>query len=229
MRLIKHLRNFFTVLLIVGSFMLSFAHVAEAADCNGMVDDIFKKECKDAGSLGETGTTDEDQTPAAVPENGFLTVLKLIGSLALIIALMYGLVRFLGKRTKTFRQSQVLENIGGMPLGPNRSIQLIKVGDRVLVVGVGESIQLLKEIDSEEELDELKRIQEEQDQANLQVPAQKAFDWFRSKVTRSKAQPETQQDKVKAPSSFQDLFQEKLQEASKSQQELEKVMKERQP
>lgn len=103
------------------------------------------------------------------------------------------------------------------------------MGDRVLVVGVGESIQLLKEIDSEEELNELKRIQEEQDQANLQVPAQKAFDWFRSKVTISKAQPETQQDKVKAPSSFQDLFQEKLQEASKSQQELEKVMKERQP
>lgn len=208
--------------------MLSPAHVAEAADCNGMVDDSFKEEC-DSPSLGETGTTDDAQVPAGVPGNGFLTVLKLIGSLALIIALMYGLVRFLGKRTKTFRQSQVLENIGGMPLGPNRSIQLIKVGDRVLVVGVGESIQLLKEIDSEEELDELKRLQEEQDQANLQVPAQKAFDWIKSRVTRSKNQSETQSAAAKTPTAFQDLFQEKLQEASKSQVELEKVMKERQP
>ncbi|MFK3938708.1 flagellar biosynthetic protein FliO [Alkalihalobacillus sp. NPDC078783] len=228
MRLIRHLRNLFTVLLIVCSFLLSSAHVAEAADCNGFVADRFNEEC-DSASLGETGTTDEDQTQAGVPGNGFLTVLKLIGSLALIIALMYGLVRFLGKRTKTFRQSQLLENIGGMPLGPNRSIQLIKVGDRVLVVGVGESIQLLKEIDSKQELDELKRLQEEQDQANLQVPAQKAFDWFKTKIARSKNHSEAQQAPVKAPSSFQDLFQEKLQEASKSQQELEKVMKERQP
>lgn len=208
--------------------MLSPAHVAEAADCNGFVADSFNEEC-DSASLGETGTTDDAQVPAGVPGNGFLTVLKLIGSLALIIALMYGLVRFLGKRTKTFKQSQVLENIGGMPLGPNRSIQLIKVGDRVLVVGVGESIQLLKEIDSEQELDELKRLQEEQDQASLQVPAQKAFDWIKSRVTRSKNQSETQSAAAKTPTAFQDLFQEKLQEASKSQVELEKVMKERQP
>ncbi|MEY8751240.1 flagellar biosynthetic protein FliO [Alkalicoccobacillus gibsonii] len=228
MRLTRHLRNLLPLVLLVVSFMLSPAHVAEAADCNGMVDDSFKEEC-DSPSLGETGTTDDAQVPAGVPGNGFLTVLKLIGSLALIIALMYGLVRFLGKRTKTFRQSQVLENIGGMPLGPNRSIQLIKVGDRVLVVGVGESIQLLKEIDSEEELDELKRLQEEQDQANLQVPAQKAFDWIKSRVTRSKNQSETQSAAAKTPTAFQDLFQEKLQEASKSQVELEKVMKERQP
>ncbi|WP_210340778.1 flagellar biosynthetic protein FliO [Alkalicoccobacillus gibsonii] len=228
MRLTRHLRNLLPLVLLVVSIMLSPAHVAEAADCNGMVDDSFKEEC-DSASLGETGTTDDAQVPAGVPGNGFLTVLKLIGSLALIIALMYGLVRFLGKRTKTFRQSQVLENIGGMPLGPNRSIQLIKVGDRVLVVGVGESIQLLKEIDSEQELDELKRLQEDQDQANLQVPAQKAFDWIKSRVTRSKNQSETQSAAVKTPTAFQDLFQEKLQEASKSQVELEKVMKERQP
>lgn len=48
-----------------------------------------------------------------------------------------------------------MENLGGTGLGANRSVQLVKVGGRILVVGVGENIQLLKEIDDPKEYEQL--------------------------------------------------------------------------
>ena len=237
MRLTKHSVKLLLVLIAFGSISLSPVSTVEAADCQ-YVDQNRSDECKDQNSneggwrVSEDADSSDDAEGEAVPfgnqDSGFLTILKLIGSLALIIALIYGLLRFLSKRTKTFRQSQLLENIGGVPLGPNRSVQLIKVGNRVLVVGVGESIQLLKEIDSEDELEQLVKLQNEQDQ-QLQVPAQKAFDWMKSKLNRSHNQQSSIQGHSSTQTSFQDLFSEKLKEASNSQQELEKVLKERKP
>ena len=43
----------------------------------------------------------------------------------------------------------------GTTLGANRSVQLIKIGNQLLIVGVGENIQLLKEIDDEQEYEQI--------------------------------------------------------------------------
>jgi flagellar protein FliO/FliZ len=69
-----------------------------------------------------------------------------------VVALLYFMLKFINKKSKTYKSSQLVENLGGTALGNNRSVQLIKVGSRILVVGVGENIQLLKEIDNPEEL-----------------------------------------------------------------------------
>ncbi|PPD50162.1 MAG: flagellar biosynthesis protein FliO, partial [Methylotenera sp.] len=37
----------------------------------------------------------------------------------------------------------------GVPLGKDRSVQLVKLGEQVYVLGVGESIQLIDRIDAE--------------------------------------------------------------------------------
>lgn len=57
----------------------------------------------------------------------------------------------MNKRNRLLKPFQYVENIGGTSVGQNRSVQLIKVGNSVLVVGVGETIQLLKEIEDEKE------------------------------------------------------------------------------
>lgn len=77
--------------------------------------------------------------------------IKMILATAFVIALLYYLLKFINKKSRTFKSSQIVENLGGTTLGANRSVQIIKVGNRVLVLGVGENIQLLKEIDDEEE------------------------------------------------------------------------------
>jgi flagellar protein FliO/FliZ len=81
--------------------------------------------------------------------------IKMIFSFMFVIALLYLLLRFINKRSRLFQKYRYLENLGGTSLGTNRSIQLVKVGNRILVVGVGDSIQLLKEIDDEDEIKEI--------------------------------------------------------------------------
>ncbi|KPC99928.1 Flagellar biosynthesis protein, FliO [Geobacillus sp. BCO2] len=54
-----------------------------------------------------------------------------------------------------FKPKGVIEHLGGTSVGTNRSVQLIKVGRRLFVIGVGDSIQLLKEIEDEQEMNEL--------------------------------------------------------------------------
>lgn len=79
----------------------------------------------------------------------------MIGALLFVIFLIYALVKFMNKRNRLLKPFQYVENIGGTSLGQNKSVQLIKVGNRVLVVGVGDNIQLLKEIDDEREYKEI--------------------------------------------------------------------------
>lgn len=83
----------------------------------------------------------------------FLEVLKLIGSFVFVIGLLYLVLKFLNKKNKLFQGNKMIENIGGVSLGNNRSVQVVKVGERILIVGVGESVQLLKEIEDSAETD----------------------------------------------------------------------------
>ncbi|UAT31828.1 flagellar biosynthetic protein FliO [Bacillus badius] len=77
---------------------------------------------------------------------------KMIGALIFVLALIYSLLRFVNQKSRSYQQSKLIQHLGGTPLGGNRSIQMVKVGDRILIVGVGENIELLKEINDETEL-----------------------------------------------------------------------------
>lgn len=81
--------------------------------------------------------------------------IKMIFATVFVIALLYFLLKYINKKSKTFKSTQLVENLGGTALGTNRSVQLIKVGNRILVVGVGENIQLLKEISDSEEYNQI--------------------------------------------------------------------------
>ncbi|MBM7692253.1 flagellar protein FliO/FliZ [Peribacillus deserti] len=80
---------------------------------------------------------------------------RMIFATIFVVALLYFMLRFMNKKNRSFQKANFVENLGGTSLGGNRSIQLVKVGERVLVVGVGDNIQLLKEIAEEEEYKDL--------------------------------------------------------------------------
>lgn len=81
--------------------------------------------------------------------------IKMILATAFILFLIYILLKLVSKRNKFTSSSKYIENLGGTNVGQNRSIQLVKVGKKVLVVGVSDSVQLLKEIEDEEECREI--------------------------------------------------------------------------
>ncbi|WP_400247240.1 flagellar biosynthetic protein FliO [Niallia sp. JL1B1071] len=122
-----------------------------------------KKDTTEESPNAEDQTTDQSELLLDEPdaeESGSIGVtiwdfIKMIFATIFVIFLMYFILRFINKRNHGYKNSQIIENIGGTALGSNRSIQLIKVGNRLLIVGVGDSIQLIKEIDDEQEYKEI--------------------------------------------------------------------------
>lgn len=80
---------------------------------------------------------------------------KMILATIFVVALLYFVLKFVNKKGNLFKSSQIVENLGGATLGSNRSVQVIKVGNRLLVLGVGENIQLLTEIADGQEYEKI--------------------------------------------------------------------------
>jgi flagellar protein FliO/FliZ len=122
-----------------------------------MVDEMFNQKSEKEKSE----TTEQDQPDSfsdtemvnqqSVPTVTIWDFVKMIFALVFVLLLIYGALRFINKRNKWFDNGRSVENIGGTNLGNNKSLQLVKVGNSILVVGVGDSINLLKEITDEKE------------------------------------------------------------------------------
>ncbi|MEC1738026.1 flagella biosynthesis regulatory protein FliZ [Bacillus mojavensis] len=137
-----------------------------AASEDSTVNEWFQKKDEKTADKSEqkkekTIQTADETEGAAAPSVSAFDFVKMIFALLFVIALIYGLVKLMNKRNRLLKPFQYVENIGGTSVGQNRSIQLIKVGNSVLVVGVGETIQLLKVIEDEKEIEDILSQHEE--------------------------------------------------------------------
>lgn len=119
------------ILLVAGLFVPA---TVEAAT----VDQQFEQQQPD---------TEDKPVKSAVSTVG--TAIKLILSMVVVIGGFLILVRWLNARTQGVKSAQQMTHLGGVPLGKDRSVQLVKLGEQVYVLGVGDSIQLLDRIDAE--------------------------------------------------------------------------------
>ena len=139
----------------------------------------------------------EDETPAGEPaddedsvetqpieEKSFAAILgQLIFYTLLIIAMIYGLIRFLASRQKKMQPNQAVKLMGGTPLGNNKSLQLVKVGNQIYMIGVGDQVTLIKEFSSEDEINGIEKDLERQTPALFPNPVST---FIKGKLTRQK-------------------------------------------
>lgn len=189
------------------TFILSNTVVLVHAEGPNTVDKWLNDDQKSNDTIDnksdEPKVTEQD---APVVEGGstFLSLVKLVFALIFVLALIYGLYRFVSKRTKTYQNYGAIRNIGGVAVGSNRSVQLVRVGKEILVVGVGESVQLLKEINDPELIENILDQNESPDQIG------KTMDKV---VTRVKGYMTNRQQKASttsADSDFKQLLTQKL-------------------
>jgi flagellar protein FliO/FliZ len=144
------------------------------------------KQCQEPTAPGGEGTKNsvvQGQDPFSVWD-----FFKMILATIFVVALMYALLRFMNLRYRSFSGKRgFIENLGGTSVGTNRSVQLIKVGNRILVIGVGESIQLLKEIDEDEEIKEI--LSEYNERLGQMIEPNKWLHNFLSSVFKKKEEP----------------------------------------
>ncbi|MFE4810916.1 flagellar biosynthetic protein FliO [Peribacillus simplex] len=150
------IKKWLQISLMIAVFC-SGAIQAHAEDLEKTVKDVYEQ--PDDLMVDKDETIDSKSTEqASNPDKVGITVwefLRMIFATIFVVALLYILLKFINKKNKTYQKANSVENLGGMGLGANRSVQLVKVGGRILVVGVGENIQLLKEIDDPKEYEQL--------------------------------------------------------------------------
>ncbi|MEW6618110.1 MAG: flagellar biosynthetic protein FliO [bacterium] len=90
--------------------------------------------------------------------NLFVLMGKTVVSLVIIAALIYFVLRFFlkGQRWLT-RQQEFIQTIATHFLAPNKYIQIVEIGNKLLVLGISEhNINLLTEIEDKEVIDLIK-------------------------------------------------------------------------
>ncbi|WP_033541471.1 flagellar biosynthetic protein FliO [Planococcus sp. CAU13] len=89
----------------------------------------------------------EQPAEAAAPEEkSFIAVIgQLILYTLLIVFMIYGLIKFLSMKQKNLQPNQAVKLMGGTALGNNKSLQLVKVGGQIYLIGVGDQVTLIKE------------------------------------------------------------------------------------
>ncbi|MBM7571832.1 flagellar biosynthetic protein FliO [Aquibacillus albus] len=103
----------------------------------------------------ETGDSSAGQGKIQSTSNLFVDLLKLMLALAFVIGLIYFLLKFINGKNKMYQRVRALENLGGIPLGTNKSLQVVRIGEKIYVLGVGENVELLTEITDQKLMEDL--------------------------------------------------------------------------
>lgn len=125
--------------------------VVQAETGDGSVSDFFNQ----TESIDQDESellNEEEEVPASQQTNRNKQlsipglVLRIIVVLVIIIGLIYLLLKLFNRSSNFNKQGEVLTNLGGISLGMNKSAQMLKVGDKIYLIGVGDDISILTEI-----------------------------------------------------------------------------------
>ena len=154
--------------------------------------------------------------------NYYLQLVWVIVVLAVILALIVYLIRFLNKRNQQWFRNGTVRILGGVGLGPNKSLQIIEIGGNVYLLGVGEDIQLVDKIS---DLDEAQRIidsfEREASSSNGSLSP-----LINKLATRFRKEEPPREMELEDTSSFHELFESKLRQMPNRKEKMEKLLKE---
>lgn len=210
-------KRFILGILVLVMMCLIPIHTSHASTVDRNADECIKNPDLEGCNEGE-----EEQSPSSPlnqsnqQDNPSLVwnIVKLVLALGFVVFLIYALLKFVNKRNQMFGNVRTLQNLGGLSLGQQKSLQLVRIGDRYYVVGVGDNVELLTEIEDEETIKELSNTSE----AEAFNPGAR----LASLLSRNKQQS-TQQTSQQSDSSsiqFQQLFQSELKSLKDKREEV---------
>lgn len=114
-------------------------------------------------AAGQSGEYLNYQEPKPAGTSWLSTIaylFTLLVTFAVVIGLAYFTSRFLGNRVGRLTASSDNRVIVTLPLGPNRSVQVVEIGGKMLVLGVTDhNITLLQEITDSDQIEKLRTTQ----------------------------------------------------------------------
>ncbi|TDF98355.1 flagellar protein [Paenibacillus piri] len=179
--------------------------------------------------FGESGASAEP-LPADKPEFGYpggstadtmWMVVKVIFFLILIIGIFFVIVKFLSQKNK-FLFGRSLRSLGGLPLGPNKSIQVVEIGRSLYIVGVGDNVQLLEKVEDAEEVAYITEMLTNSSSMNT-VSFETLSGWL-GKRKNKREQDDIQIEESDVTATFQQVFHNKMQHLSDRKKMMEQLL-----
>ncbi|WP_166237951.1 flagellar biosynthetic protein FliO [Paenibacillus turpanensis] len=193
-----------------------------------------------AGISGETGEAGEQGTGLGTPLQGGTeapnfdspsiagSIIQVILVLIVMVGLIVLLIKVLANKNRSFQSHRAIRQLGGVGLGPNKSLQVVEIGKSVYLIGVGDEIRLVDKISDPEEAGYI--IDSLQQEGTM-----KPNEWIHSlsglvKRRFGKDQRTSLENQVVSEelpdSEFQQLFQERLKGLTGRKQMLEDMLNE---
>lgn len=141
-------------------------------------------------------------------------IVKVIFFLILIIVIFFVIMKIIAQKNK-YLMGRSIRSLGGLPLGPNKSIQVVEIGKSLYIVGVGENIQLLEKIHDEEEVALISEMMSSR--PSLTGPT---FESWGGWLRRLRRKHEVEEELDIEATSFQQVFQTKMSDRKKMMEEL---------
>ncbi|WP_456364585.1 flagellar biosynthesis protein FliZ [Priestia aryabhattai] len=192
------LRKFVIVALLI-SVLAGSNKIVYAESESASVKECLEKteKCSESESTDSKEKTELQATPALSAGD----IVKMIFAFLLVIGLLFALLKFVNKKGRLLQKNKVVQNLGGTNVGSSKSVQVVKVGNQLFVIGVGENVQLLSEITGQEKQQLLTQYEEQQkNEGEYKVVLPSFLEKFTSKKEE------------KSSHSFQQLFQREMNE-----------------
>ncbi|MBU8790081.1 flagellar biosynthetic protein FliO [Oceanobacillus caeni] len=148
-------KNFLYGFLVCFIYFTTASPMDVIASPDSVMDCIAEENCDEENKNVESPENEKIFSEDSNQGSVLFDLIKMVFALILVIALIYIVLKFLNQRNKLTPKGKMVENLGGISLGQSKSIQIIRVGPKVYVIGVGDDINLLEEITDEEVKQEL--------------------------------------------------------------------------
>jgi flagellar protein FliO/FliZ len=210
---------FFILCYAVATPYTEIAVIAAPDNGSQSVDSYFntkdrKSETENIDQTNNNSISDPDENETNDVGITLGDIFRMVFALLFVAGLLYGLLRVINKKNRGYQHGQTIENLGGTPLGGNRSVQMVRIGEKIYILGVGDSVQLLNVIDDKEEYSKL--IEEHNQKLELQIaPMDVAVKLMNKWKVKSAKQ---------TSHSFRSQFQEQLEQLKEERKKVTKEM-----
>ncbi|MHC0038143.1 flagellar biosynthetic protein FliO [Pseudoneobacillus sp. C159] len=168
----KNSSRFILLLLLIFLFSQPPTILAEGSTSSKepMVYDTMKKE--EGKASKPSPEVVEGSSIKLIP-----SLMKFLFSFILVIGLLILLLRYLAKRNQALTANGPVLPLGGYPLGNNKSIQVVMIGQTIYIVGVGDDISLIRAIPPGEEYQHLLESYENQGESSSWLSNDSRMAW----------------------------------------------------
>lgn len=162
--------------------------------------------------------TDSGQTDS-LRSSYFGSIFSVVFVLIIIVICIVLLIRFLGRKNQSFFQKRTMRVIGGVGLGPSKSLQIVEVGSKLYILGIGDDVNRIDTLSDPEEIRAL--VAQFEREGTTEPSFANLITGVKNKLSKNKAESFEMEE-----ASFRALFEKKLREMPDRKDQMERLLEE---